>query len=146
NRRILRYLARRWRSVVIFSPSRHRGGQVRSFAREDRVQLAAGFVDDGNRLLGLLDGTAAYNLHDRVGEVGCGLRQGLRTGVVCTGSAFPRRRPAGRSFALASLSEGVGLSTVCFCGEDEPLICEQLEGRVDGTGAGLPRAAAALID
>src|SRR5690554_3641882 len=51
-----------------------------------------------------------------------------------------------RRLASAALGERVGLPTVCFLGEDESFVREQLECRVDRSRAGLPRAVAALLD
>src|SRR5690554_1096264 len=127
------------------SPSKNRGCDVRSFAGEDCVDLAAGFIDDRNRLLGLLAGTAAYHLHHRVGEVGRCLRQHLGPGAFTGAGRLPGGTAVGGRFGPAALGDRVCLTAVGFLGEDETFIREKLEGGVDRSRAGLPGTIAALL-
>jgi hypothetical protein len=52
----------------------------------------------------------------------------------------------GRCFCTARFGQRIDFAPVGLFGADDPLVGQQLKGWVDGSGAGFPTAAAALLD
>src|ERR1044072_7626345 len=114
---------------------------------EDEVQLLAGLVDDGQRLLALFLAAGLPDLTEGLHQTEAGLPDlAERLEVDTTGGFLPRRVGALVGRGTAGLGEREQLLAALALTGDQPLVLQQLEGGVHRAGAGLPRPAAALGD
>src|SRR3984957_105623 len=119
------------RSVVVFG--------------ENRVDLAASVVDDLDDALLLLGGGGVRGLRYGAEQLADSCPQVEMCGVNPVGDLVPRR---GHDL-LRGFFAGVGqleqlLAALAFRGDNQPLVDQQLQGRVDRAGARLPQVLAPL--
>src|ERR1700722_5179274 len=114
---------------------------------ENRVDLAASVVDDLDDALLLLGGGGVRGLGHGAEQLADSCPQVEMCGVNPVSDLVPRR---GRDL-LCGFFAGVGqleqfLAALAFRGDNQPLVDQQLQGRVDRTGARLPQVLAPLGD
>ncbi len=115
---------------------------------QDAVDLATGVVDDVDDALLLFGGARERGLPDCAHECDDGAAEVDGRGVGTFGDLVPRRGLdlLGRGAAGIGELEQLLAAAVTLGADDQVLVDQQLQGRVDRAGAGLPQILAALGD
>src|SRR5215216_1764661 len=121
---------------------------TRSLLGQERVDLAACLGEDLRGLLALILRTGPRDLHGRADELHPGVPE--RTEPLGRRTEVPRRVVGALApllqLGLARVGDRVDALAVLLLAPHEPLLLEELQGRVDRPRARSPHATAALLE
>src|SRR5699024_10995700 len=118
--------------------------------REDLVDATPGLIEDCDGPFDLVGRAGCGDLRDRLTQERPRLGDGAETSQIRARRELPGGAPTAVLQTLglrpAGLRERIRLATGVLLDGEQPLVGQQLEGRVDRSGTGLPGAVGSLLD